>query len=46
MTADASVRIDMSRLVVDTSLTDVLIGDGPDFGTILIAVRLHSVAAA
>jgi hypothetical protein len=45
MTTDASIRIDIGGLIVYTSLTDVLVGYGPDFGAILVAVRLHSIAA-
>jgi hypothetical protein len=45
VTAYASIRIDRGRLVVDASLADVLVGYGSDFGAILIAVRLHSIAA-
>jgi hypothetical protein len=44
MTTNAGFCVDVGGLVVDTSLADVLVGYGPDFGAILVAVRLHSIA--
>jgi hypothetical protein len=39
MTTDSRARVNVRRVIVDTSLTDVAIGYSLDFGAVLIAVR-------
>jgi hypothetical protein len=39
MATDTSSWIDCSGPVVGAGLADVAVGDGPDFGAVLIAIR-------
>jgi hypothetical protein len=46
MATDAGLRVDGCCLVVDTSLADVAVGDGRDFGAVPVAVRGPRTGAA